>query len=121
MSSNQEATSRLITATFQQLVCNTNRIVFSSVGILQVEIDGSVANVVLGKSVAKSGFSLSIDTNDEIKVQSLATEVVISLGKDGHTWSVGVPPAYRSHTVGLCGTCDDNCDNDMWDGKQVGI
>ena len=87
--------------------------------MFQVEINGQIIGVSAGKTKTRNGFRMSVDTNDEIKIQSLATDVVVSLGKDGHTWSIGVPPVYRKHTVGLCGTCDDDCDNDMWDGKQV--
>ena len=74
-----------------------------------------------GTVSTKNGFKVSLDSNGEIKVQALAIDVAIKLGKGGHTWSIVVPPIYRSHTAGLCGTCDDDCDNDMWDGKQVSI
>ena len=76
-------------------------------------------SVSCGESITRNGFKVTIDVNGEVNIESLATEVYVTLKDDGHSWSVGVPPVYRSNTQGLCGTCDDEKENDLWNGVEV--
>lgn len=86
-----------------------------------MEIDDKEVAVSRGESITKDGFKITRDVNGEINIESLATEVRISLKDNGNSWSVGVPPVYRSNTLGLCGTCDNNKDNEFWTGLQVPV
>jgi len=72
-----------------------------------------------GEQTERDGFSFALSPSGEAEVTSLATGVKLSLSIDGHSWKVTVPNAYRRSTLGLCGTCDGDCDNDFWDGAKV--
>lgn len=48
--------------------------------------------------------------NSEITATLSTCGLVVTLGEEGHTWSVKLPHSYQNRVNGLCGTCSStNC------------
>uniref|UniRef100_H2Y4W6 von Willebrand factor n=1 Tax=Ciona savignyi TaxID=51511 RepID=H2Y4W6_CIOSA len=83
-----------------------------------VEIDGGEVAVSSDKKTTIMGFVLSMDASGGVQAKSEVTGVSASISSGGMSWSVTMPADYRGSTVGLCGQCDGDCTNELWDGTK---